>query len=55
MVSLNLKLPDSFLGEEERDGYLVSAKIKELWAVQLDLLCELDRVCKTDKLITHNK
>ena len=46
MVDLNIKLPESFLQEEERDGYLVSAKMKELWAVQLDLLCELDRVCK---------
>ena len=46
MVDLNIKLPDTFLQEEDRDGYLVSAKMKELWAVQLDLLCEFDRVCK---------
>lgn len=39
-------MPDSFFLEEERDGYLVGAKMKELWAVQLDLLNELDRVCK---------
>ncbi len=45
MVDLNLKLPDSYFLEEERDGYLVSSKIKELWAIQLDLLCEFDRVC----------
>ena len=46
MVDLNIKLPESFLQEEEREGYLVSAEMKELWAVQLDLLCEFDRVCK---------
>lgn len=46
MVRLNIDLPESFFLEEERDGYLVSAKMKELWAVQLDLLNELDRVCK---------
>ena len=46
MVDLNIKLPETFLLEEERDGYLVSAKMKQLWAVQLDLLNELDRVCK---------
>ncbi|MBQ9577623.1 MAG: LicD family protein [Muribaculaceae bacterium] len=46
MVDLNIQLPDSFLQEEVRDGYLVSAKMKELWAVQLDLLNEFDRVCK---------
>lgn len=50
MVDLNIKLPDSFFLEEERDGYLVSAKMKELWAVQLDLLNEFDRVCKKHNL-----
>ena len=46
MVDLKIKLPESFWGEEERSGYLVRANVKELWAVQLDLLCEFDRVCK---------
>ena len=50
MVNLNIKLPDSFFLEENRDGYLVSAEIKKLWAVQLDLLCEFDRVCKKYEL-----
>ena len=50
MVELNIKLPESFFQEEERDGYLVSAKTKELWAVQLDLLNEFDRVCKKHNL-----
>ena len=46
MVDLNIKLPESFLQEEEREGVVVSAELKKLWAVQLDLLCEFDRVCK---------
>lgn len=46
MVDLNISLPESFLQEEVRDGYLVSAKMKALWAIQLDLLNEFDRVCK---------
>jgi len=46
MVDLNIHLPQSFFLEEERDGYLVSAEMKSLWAVQLDLLCEFDRVCR---------
>lgn len=50
MVKLNIDLPESFFQEEERDGYLVSAKTKELWAVQLDLLNEFDRVCKKHNL-----
>ena len=46
MVDLNIELPESFFQAEERDGYWVSAEKKELWAVQLDLLNELDRVCR---------
>lgn len=46
MVDLNLKLPDNFLKEEVRCDYTISHKMKELWAVELDLLMELDRVCR---------
>lgn len=45
MVPLNLKLPDNFLEEEVRCGYNVSKKMKEIWAVTLDLLNEFIRVC----------
>lgn len=50
MVDLKINLPESFLQEEDRDGYKVSAEMKQLWAVQMDLLCELDRVCKKHNL-----
>ena len=46
MVDLKIQLPDDFLEEEVRCGYLVSKKMKEVWAVELDLLAEFDRVCK---------
>ena len=46
MVNLKLKLPPDFLKEEERCGYLVSGQMKEIWAVELDLFAEFDRVCK---------
>lgn len=46
MVDLNIKLSESFLQDEERDGYLVTKEKKELWAVQLDLLNKLDQVCR---------
>ncbi|MBR4925157.1 MAG: LicD family protein [Prevotella sp.] len=35
-----------FLKEEVRCGYTVSVQNKELWAIELDLLHEFDRVCK---------
>lgn len=50
MVDLNIQLPDSFFQEEVRSGYLVSAQKKAVWAVQLDLLNEFDRVCQKHNL-----
>lgn len=47
MVDLKYgNLPDGFLDEEVRNEYTVSSQMKEVWAVQLDLLQELLRVCK---------
>lgn len=34
------------LEEEIRDGYKVSADMKKLWSVQMEILDEIDRVCK---------
>jgi lipopolysaccharide cholinephosphotransferase len=46
MVKLNIELPPSFFEPEERNGFLITKERKEIWAVGLDLLNELDRVCK---------
>lgn len=46
MVDIKIELPDSFFAEEERWGYVTPAAMKQVWAVELDLLCEFDRVCK---------
>lgn len=46
MVDIKIQLPDRFFAEEERLGYVTSAAMKRVWAVELDLLCEFDRVCK---------
>lgn len=46
MVKLNLELPEHFLEEEVREGYKISSDMKKVWAVELDLLNELDKVCK---------
>lgn len=50
MVKLNLELPEHFLEEEVRDGYTVSAEMKKIWAVELDLLNELLRVCTEQQI-----
>lgn len=47
MVPLeNISLPDSFFDAEIRSGYFVSREKKELWAVQLDMLAKLQKVCE---------
>lgn len=46
MIKLNLNIPDEFYNEEIRCDYTISAEMKKVWAVELDLLAELDRVCR---------
>ncbi len=46
MVGLNIKLPDGFLNEEVRAGYTITSGMKEIWAVELDLLNEFQRVAE---------
>ncbi len=43
---MKLEIPESFYQEEERCGYLVSAHMKKVWAIELDLLYQLDQVCR---------
>lgn len=39
-------LPESFFVSEEQYGFWVDENRKKIWAVEIDLLLELDRVCK---------
>ena len=43
---MKLEIADSFYQEEERCGYVVSAHMKKVWAVELDLLYQLQQVCE---------
>lgn len=45
MGKLKLKIPNDFYEGEERCGYYISPGMKKIWAVELDLLNELQRVC----------
>ena len=46
MVKTKISFPENFFHEETRNGYTVTSEMKKVWAVELDLLSELDRVCK---------
>ena len=50
MVPLRLQIDESFFKPEERDGYFVSSEMKQIWAVELDLLNEFARVCSAHHL-----
>lgn len=50
MVELSIDVPHKFLDEEVRCDYTVSSKAKKIWAVELDLLHQLDTVCKANNL-----
>ncbi len=50
MLPIKLKIPDNFFNEEVRCGYNISRQMKEIWAVELDLLDQFIRVCEEYKL-----
>lgn len=50
-MKLKINIPQNFLSEEIRCGVKVTKSIKELWAVEIDLLKELDRVCTKYNII----
>lgn len=39
------RIDRSFFREETREEYLVSTKLKKIWAIELDLLKQFDRMC----------
>lgn len=49
-LPIKLQLPTGFLDEEVRCGFTVTEKLKKIWAVELDLLAELLRVCKKHEI-----
>ena len=50
MANTDSGINSSFFEEEIRSGYLVSGKMKRIWAVQIDLLEQLKRVCSRHHL-----
>ena len=46
MLPIKIELPEHFLDEEVRCGYTVTEKMKKVWAVELDLLNEFQKICQ---------
>ncbi len=41
-----LEFDDKFFEDEVRDGYFVRSEMKRRWAAEMEVLAEIDRVCK---------
>ena len=41
-----LEIPPNFLEEEIRDGFYIPSAIKQAWGAQLEVLYEIDHICK---------
>lgn len=51
MVELNyVNLPESFFEEETRLDYKISKQIKEVWAIQLDMLQLVKNICEKNQI-----
>lgn len=46
MLPIQIDLPKNFLEEEIRCGYKISSEMKKVWAVQIDLLEQVKKICK---------
>ena len=49
-MEIKTSFPEQFFREETRCDFTVTTKQKEIWAVEIDLLCEFDRVCKKNNI-----
>jgi len=41
-----LQFPEEFFEGEEREGFYVESDMKRAWAAQMEVLAEIDRICK---------
>ena len=46
MLPIQIDLPKNFLEEEIRCGYKISSEMKKVWAVEMDMLYQLDQICR---------
>lgn len=46
MVNIELKIPENWFCAEVRDNHFISREKKEIWAIQLDMLYQVQRICE---------
>lgn len=50
MIKLNINIPDNYLNPEVIADFEVTGQMKEIWAVELDLMDQLDKICRKHNL-----
>lgn len=45
-MNIKIDYPEDYIKEETRFGYTITSEMKKVWLVEMDLLCEVDRICK---------
>lgn len=45
-LPITCELPDGFLNAEERSGFIVTEKLKKIWAVEIDLYLQFAHICE---------
>ena len=45
-----MEFPDSYFEDEVREGFFVAGMIKRAWAAQVEVLLDIDRVCKKHQI-----
>ncbi len=53
MKDKNIIIPDAFYHPEDRNGYHISETRKKTWAILLEMLSQLDYVCKKHNLVYY--
>ena len=50
-----ISFPDSFFREEVRNGFYITTMMKRYWAGQLQMLSDIDKLCKKPAVFTRKK
>lgn len=45
-----MEFPDSYFEDEVREGFFVAGMIKRAWAAQVEVLLDIDKVCKKNQI-----
>ncbi len=51
IIKNRIQIPEEFFQDEVREGFFVERKMKCAWAAQMEVLMEIDRICKRNGIM----